>query len=45
VNDPAVPAVKLVLLTLVKVGAESTVRAKLCIAFGKIPLAAVKVSA
>lgn len=41
VNDPATPAVKIVLLALVKAGAESTVSVKLCVALGSTPLLAV----
>src|SRR5207247_1575276 len=44
VKEPAVPVVKVVLLALVKAGAWSTVRVKLCVALVPTPLAAVKVS-
>jgi hypothetical protein len=43
VKDPAVPAVKLVLLALVIVGTPLTVMVKLCVAFGSTPLLAVNV--
>ena len=43
VNDPAVPTVKVVLLALVIAGACWTVSVKLWVAFGVIPLEAVKV--
>ena len=43
VNDPAVPTVKVVLLALVMAGVCWTVRVKLWVASGVIPLEAVKV--
>jgi hypothetical protein len=43
VNEPCVPAVKVVLGALVNAGAVSTTRVKLWVALDPIPLAAVRV--